>query len=144
MTLKTGETLNARVLFVSPDEDLSLIQITPPRTLSPIVWADSNLASPGQDIITIGHSDLVGPVISGGHIKAIRVHHSDPARTPEFFELDINHYEGDSGAPVFDTQGHFLGIMSAKRRSQNKSCLVIPSNKIHFAYLTLANHSQTR
>ncbi len=139
VTLKTGEALNARILFVSPDDDLALLQVTPPRALTPIVWTDSNLASLGEDVITIGHSDMIGPVISGGHIKAIAVHHSDPSRTPAFFELDINHYEGDSGGPVFDRQGHFLGMMNAKISGQNKSCLVVPANKIHFAYLNLAN-----
>ncbi len=144
VTLKTGETLNARVLFISPDDDLALLQVTPPRAMTPITWADSNLASLGEDVVTIGHSDMIGPVISGGHIKAIGVHHSDPAQTPEFFELDINHYEGDSGNPVFDKQGRFLGMMNAKITGQNRACLVIPANKIHFAYLTLANKSQTR
>ena len=144
ITQKRFDFSRAKIAGGNRDDDLALLQVTPPRAMTPITWADSNLASLGEDVVTIGHSDMIGPVISGGHIKAIGVHHSDPAQTPEFFELDINHYEGDSGNPVFDKQGRFLGMMNAKITGQNRACLVIPANKIHFAYLTLANKSQTR
>jgi S1-C subfamily serine protease len=144
VTLDSGETLNARILYIAPQDDVSLIKIDPPFPLAVVNWADSNLVQLGDDVITIGHSELLRATLSGGHIRSIGVHKDDPARTPEFFLLDINHYPGDSGGPVFDRQGRFLGLMNAKRMTENRACLVIPSNKIHFAYLTVANGDQNR
>jgi S1-C subfamily serine protease len=144
VTLKTGEKLNAAVLYIAPYEDVSLLRITPPRPLTPIVWADSNLVQLNDEIITLGHSELLRSTISGGHIRAIGIRKGDPAQIPEFLELDINHYQGDSGGPVFNRKGEFLGLMNAKRTNENRACLVVPSNKVHFAYLSLANPSQKR
>ena len=144
VTLQTGEKLNAAVLYIAPDEDVSLLRITPPRPLTPITWADSNLVKLNDEVITLGHSELLKSTISGGHIRAIGIHQGDTTQTPEFFELDINHYPGDSGGPVFSRKGEFLGLMNAKRTTENRACLVVPSNKVHFAYLSLANPSQKR
>jgi S1-C subfamily serine protease len=142
--LKTGEKLNATVLYIAPNEDIALLQVMPPHPLTPIVWADSNLVQLNDEVITLGHSELLKSTISGGHIRAIGVKKDDPAQIPEFLELDINHYQGDSGGPVFTRQGEFLGLMNAKRTNENRACLVVPSNKAHFAYINLANPSQKR
>ena len=144
VTLQTGEKLNASVLYIAPYEDVSLLKITPPRPLTPIVWADSNLVQLNDEVITLGHSELLKSTISGGHIRAIGIRQGDATRTPEFLELDINHYPGDSGGPVFTRKGEFLGLMNAKRTDENRACLVVPANKVHFAYLSLANPSQKR
>ena len=142
--LKTGEKLNASVLYISPTEDIALLKIIPPRSLNPIIWADSNLVQLNDDVITLGHSELLKSTISGGHIRAIGVHQGDPSQTPEFLELDINHYQGDSGGPVFNRKGAFLGLMNAKRTHENRACLIVPSNKVHFAYLDVAHPTQKR
>jgi serine protease Do len=144
VTLRTGEKLNASVLHITPHEDVSLLKVTPPRPMTPIIWADSNLVQLNDAIITIGHSELLKSTISGGHIRAIGIRRDDPAQTPEFLELDINHYQGDSGGPVFNRKGEFLGLMNAKRTDENRACLAVPSNKVHFAYISVANPVQKR
>ena len=142
--LKTGEKLNAAVLYIATSDDVSLLRITPTHPLTPIVWADSDLARLNDEVITLGHSEWLKSTISGGHIRAIGIHENDPLKTPEFLELDINHYQGDSGGPVFTRSGAFLGLMNAKRTLEDRACLVVPSNKVHFAYLNLAHPSQNR
>lgn len=138
VTLVSGEELPANVIHISRSDDFSLLKIETKARLPPIVWADSNLAQLGDAVITLGHSEILSNTISGGQIRAIGIRKQDPDRTPEFFELDINHYQGDSGGPLFDRQGRFLGLISAKRLTEDRSCLAIPSNKIHFAYINLA------
>ncbi len=144
ITLNTGQILPARVLFISPTEDLSLLKIDPPSPLEPITWADSSLTRLDDEVITIGHSELLKSTISGGHVRAIGIHKNDPTQTPEFLELNINHYQGDSGGPVFTRQGEFLGLINAKRLNENRACFAIPSHKIHFAYLSLAQPTKNR
>ncbi len=142
--LKTGEKLNATVLYIAPSDDVSLLKVTAPHPMSPIIWADSNLVQLNDEVVTLGHSELLKSTISGGHVRAIGVHADDPAKIPEFLELDINHYQGDSGGPVFNRNGEFLGLMNAKRTLENRACLAVPSNKVHFAYLSVAHPSQNR
>jgi len=144
VTLRTGEKLSASILYISPNEDISLLKITAPRKLSAISWADSNLVQLNDDVITIGHSELLESTLSGGYVRAIGVRKENPLQTPEFLELNINHYEGDSGGPVFTRDGKFLGLMNAKRTQENRACLAIPSNKVHFAYISVANPAQKR
>jgi serine protease Do len=144
VTLPAQGTFPATVLFVSPQNDFSIIRITPPGPLTPVTWADSDLARLQDEVVTIGHSPLLKSTISGGNIKSIGIRKNDPAQTPEFFELNINHYEGDSGGPVFDREGRLLGLMNAKRLTRDRSCLVVPANKIHFAYLNVATGFQKR
>jgi S1-C subfamily serine protease len=69
-------------------------------------------------------------------VRGIGIRRNDPARIPEFLELDINHYEGDSGGPVFTRQGRLLGIMSARQNGANRASFAIPSNKVRAAYLS--------
>ncbi len=142
--LNTGETLPARILFISPTDDLSLLKINVPIDLKPIVWADSNLVQLNDDVITIGHSELLQSTISGGSVRAIGIRKDDPTLTPEFIEININHYQGDSGGPVFTRNGEFLGLLNAKRLNENRASFAVPANKIHFAYLNLAKPPENR
>ncbi len=137
--LETGEKLNARIVYISPNQDLALLKITPPHPLPAITWADSDRAGLGDEVITFGHSELLKSTISGGHVRSIGFRQGDTAQIPEFLELDINHYPGDSGGPVFTRQGHFLGLMHAKRMDKNRASFVVPSNKIRAAYLSHLN-----
>ncbi|MFH0753279.1 MAG: S1C family serine protease [Candidatus Omnitrophota bacterium] len=142
--LRTGETFSAQVLYISPTDDVSLLKIITSIPLKPVIWADSNLVQLNDEIITPGNSELLKSTISGGRIRAIGVHKNDPTQTPEFLELDINPYQGDSGGPVFTRRGEFIGLIHAKRLNENRACFVVPSNKIHFAYLNLANLPKNR
>lgn len=144
VSLHSGETFPARVLFVSTTDDLSLIKIESTVALIPILWADSNLIQLNDEIIAPGNSELLKTTLSGGHIRAIGVRKGDLTQTPEFLELDINPYEGDSGGPVFTRHGEFIGLINAKRLNENRASFVVPSNKIHFAYFNLAKPDETR
>ena len=55
--------------------------------------------------------------------------------TNDFLELDLDLYHGDSGGPILDEQGRLLGMIMAKRESQENSSIAIASNKIHLQYL---------
>ncbi|MBF0486275.1 MAG: serine protease, partial [Candidatus Omnitrophica bacterium] len=84
---------------------------------------------------TIGHSDLLNGTISGGIVAGMgTVPAESGGQSIELIQLNINHYQGDSGGPVFDNQGRLLGLMSAKRLTKDRACFAVPANKIHFVY----------
>jgi len=143
VVLRDGQELPATVAFVSPQYDFSLIKVNPGRALPAVEWGDSDKAELGQEIVTIGHSPLLDRTISGGKIVGLGTRTADDGTvTPELMELNINHYSGDSGGPVFNSEGQFLGLVNAKRVTVDRACFAVPANKIHSAYLNLVNQAQ--
>ena len=131
--LRDGTKLPAQVLFASGEYDFSLLKIDPPYPLQPVSWADSSLVNVGDNIISVGNSDYDNQSIMAGHIKSII--QSQSTGSYDFFELDLDLYHGDSGGPILDEQGRLLGMVMAKRESQENSSIAIASNKIHLQYL---------
>ncbi|NLE64952.1 MAG: trypsin-like peptidase domain-containing protein [Elusimicrobia bacterium] len=142
VSLGSNDGFPARIIFISPVYDFSLLRITPPRPLSPVVWADPKTLKLGAEIVTIGHSPLLNNTISAGHITGLGSRMTAQGPSAELFEINVSHYEGDSGGPVFDRDGRFLGLISAKRTSEQKAILAIPADKIHNAYINLADTPQ--
>jgi S1-C subfamily serine protease len=145
VVLRDKSEVPASVLFVSPQYDFSLIKVSAGRTLPSVEWGNSDEAQLGQEIVTIGHSPLLDRTISGGKIVGLGTRTAeDGTVTPELMELNINHYSGDSGGPVFDAAGRFLGLVNAKRSTVDRACFAVPANKIHSAYLNLVNQAQNQ
>jgi len=131
--LRDGTKLPAQVLFASGEYDFSFLRIYPPHALQSITWADSSLINIGDTIIAVGNSDYDNQSIMSGHIKSILQNMS--TSTNDFLELDLDLYHGDSGGPILDEQGRLLGMVMAKRESQENSSIAIAANKIHLQYL---------
>ena len=144
ITLKDGTSVNASVLFISPAYDFSILKIHTLEKLPYIEWADSDALALGQEIITIGHSSLLKNTVSGGYVTGKGTTLSSDGTSVELIELNINHYPGDSGGPVFDRNGKFIGLLNAKNLKEDKSSFAVPSNKIHFAYFNLADSPEKK
>ncbi|MBF0619203.1 MAG: trypsin-like peptidase domain-containing protein [Candidatus Omnitrophica bacterium] len=138
VTLEDGTSYPATLVQVSPFYDVSVIRISAGQPLHAVEFANPDEMTLGEKVITIGHSPLLLKTISGGTITAIGVKNNDPSKTPQFLELNINHYEGDSGGPVFDENGYFLGLISAKRSSVNRASFAIPAEMIRQMLTALA------
>ena len=145
VVLYDGNEFPAHVLFVSPQYDFSILKIETGRALTPIEWADSDKLALGQEIVTIGHSPLLNRTLSGGTVVGMGTRTSaDGTVTSEMIEMNINHYQGDSGGPVFDDQGRFIALLNAKRMTQDRAVLAVPANKIHFAYFNLVSPQEKK
>ena len=131
--LRDGTKLPAQVLFASGQYDFSFLRIYPPYPLRSVQWADSSRVGIGDTIIAVGNSDYDNQSMMEGHIKSILQNISSSSN--DFLELDIDLYHGDSGGPVLDEQGRLLGMIMAKRESQENSSIAIASNKIRLQYL---------
>ena len=130
--LRDGTKLPARRIYTSPDYDFSFLRVYPPHPLKRIRWANSVRVHIGNGIIAIGNSENSNRMMAG-HIKNILQSH--PRSGHEFLELDLDLFHGDSGGPILDGQGRLLGMIMAKRTSQQNSSIAIASNKIHEQYL---------
>lgn len=125
----------AQVLGLVSQYDFAFLRIQPPYPLSAISWADSDQIHLGDDIVTIGHSDLLKEAISAGKIIGIGVRGGKNLRTTEgeetkLIQVNINVYKGDSGGPIFNRQGELLGLLVAGQIKADRSTFAIPSNQI--------------
>ncbi|MBF0505001.1 MAG: trypsin-like peptidase domain-containing protein [Candidatus Omnitrophica bacterium] len=131
--LKDGTKLPAQLLFASGEYDFSFLRIQPPHPLQSVQWADSSRVVIGKQIIAIGNSDFNNQSIMSGRVTGLIQSFSQG--TNDFFELDLDLYRGDSGGPILDDQGQLLGLIMAKRESQQNTSIAIASNKIRQQYL---------
>jgi S1-C subfamily serine protease len=131
--LRDGTKLPAQVLYACGEYDFSFLKVYPPHRLQSVRWADSSLVNIGDPIIAIGNSDYNDQSIMGGHVKSII--QSLSTSTNDFLELDLDLNHGDSGGPILDYRGRLLGMIMAKRESEENSSIAIASNKIHRQYL---------
>ncbi len=136
--LNDGTTYPAQVLGVVSQYDFAFLKINPSTDLQPITFADSDKIQLGDEIVTIGNSSLLKETISGGKIIGIGVQNGEQVQNKEdlkreetkLIQVDINVYKGDSGGPLFNRNGEFIGLFVAGQIKADRSSFVIPSNKI--------------
>jgi serine protease Do len=141
-TLHNGTRLPATIAAIAPNSDFTILKVEPPSPLKALAWADSDQIRLGDPIISVGNSPLLKETISGGIIKGIGQGQSSPNHRVELIETDLNLYQGDSGGPILDRQGNFLGIIVAKNMKVERSSFAIPSNKIREQFLAYLNGAQ--
>ena len=131
--LRDGSKLPAELLFSSKIYDFSFLRIHPPYPLHSIPWADSSRIMVGDPVIAVRHLDHAQHSIIPGHVKNIMQNPSTLSH--DFFELDLDLHQGDSGGPILDNQGRLLGVIMAIRKSAPHTSIAIASNKIYQQYL---------
>jgi S1-C subfamily serine protease len=132
--LSNGKAYEAKILYAS-EADFSFIKIETSYPLAAVQWADSSEAQLGQSIIALGNSEFNHFSILGGEITSLI--ESMSTNTIELLELNLNLYQGDSGGPILDNNGQLLGLIMAKRKTQDRKSYAIASNKIRQEYLKL-------
>lgn len=137
VTFRDGKEIPARILFISREDDFSILQAKTDRPLKAVEFAEPNQAALGEEVNTIGHSDLLKGTISGGIISGLGTRQTEQGPVVELLRLNINHYSGDSGGPVFDRAGRLIGLISSKRLSAERELFAVPADKIHFADISL-------
>ena len=143
ITLQNGTRLPASIASIAPESDFTILKVNSPVPLKAIPWTDSKNIQWGDRIIAIGNSTLWKETISEGTIKSIGRSQLGSGPMIEVLETNLNLDHGDSGGPIFDHNGNFLGIVVAKNIRVDRSSYVIPSNKIreHFLkYLSESRH----
>jgi len=135
VTFSNGISLRARVLHIVKDLDIAFIQAPLPYPIKVIKLADSDKIRVGQDIITVGNSELFKNTVTGGRITGIVANGALKRRgrhRADLLRTTVNLYSGDSGGPLFDRKGHLIGLMTAKESATDHSSFAMPSNKISY------------
>ena len=133
----TTDWKEARLVRLSDDADLSLIQTTSP-TVVPIVAGVSRAALDtrvGSPVASIGYPHAVDTPMEGTGL-AVRARTTTTAgtvskRIPEVLQIDSYAGKGSSGSPVFDVHGNVVGVIyGGEAESQGRIVYAVPAEKI--------------
>ena len=110
---------SARVVAVDKADDLALLEVDGVKNAVPAALGDSRAVVPGETIGMLGYpipdafvDEGLGTTASiyTGHVASVR----DAGTSDEAIELDLPIIPGESGAPVFTTDGKVVGIAESR------------------------------
>jgi serine protease Do len=134
VTLSDGTELPGTMLHASRQADLAIVQIKTDHALKPVQWGDSNKLQVGDQVFAIGDPLGIGTSVSAGIVSGL---HRDVQDSPydNYIQTDaaINH--GNSGGPLFDMEGHVVGVNTALVSPTESSAglgLAIPADSVRF------------
>jgi serine protease Do len=119
---------SARVLGFSMDPDVALLKIEASTPLKPVEFADSRNATVGQRSFAVGTPVGLKRTFTSGILS--NTTRTDLGTETVVFQTDAAINSGNSGGPLFDSQGRVLGINTYASRGQNNLGFTIP---IHVA-----------
>jgi S1-C subfamily serine protease len=114
INLFDGSQLEGKIIGVDPENDLAVVQFTPPRgvTLKTIPYGDSSSLKVGQKVLAIGNPFALERTLTVGIVsglgRPIQISRQNIVR--DMIQTDASINPGNSGGPLLDTQGRIIGI----------------------------------
>jgi putative serine protease PepD len=131
VTLADGKKVNASVVSTDPAHDLAVVQAEGVSGLTPATFADSDSVRVGDEVIAIGSPLGLQNTVTTGIVSALgrevtASNEDEQQRTPfpmadndssevsyKAIQTDASINQGNSGGPLFNTNGEVIGINSA-------------------------------
>lgn len=102
----------AKVIGRDTKTDLALLKVDTERKLPFVKWGDSDKARVGDWVIAIGNPFGLGGSVSAGIISA-RARDINSGPFDDYIQTDAAINRGNSGGPLFNTEGEVIGVNSA-------------------------------
>jgi serine protease Do len=146
VTFNDGTSLPATVIGRDDKTDLALVQVHAKAPLAVAAFGDSDRAHIGDWVIAIGNPFGLGSSVTAGIVSA---RNRDIAAGPydDFIQTDAPINRGNSGGPLFDMEGHVVGVASAIYSPSGGSVGVgfaIPSNMAKDVIAQLRQYGHAR
>ncbi len=116
VTLYDGETYTASLVGQDSANDIAVIRIeAPPNALHPVEFGDSERLRVGQKVYAIGNPFGLERTLTTGIISSLnRQLPSQAGRTMKsIIQIDAALNRGNSGGPLLDSRGRFIGMNTA-------------------------------
>ena len=111
VTLTDGTKLKAKLMGGDEKTDLALLKVTSDKPLPYVQFEDAKVRV-GQPVMAVGNPFGLGGTVTTGIVSARgRDIHSGPF--DDYIQTDAAINRGNSGGPLFDTQGKVIGINTA-------------------------------
>jgi serine protease Do len=111
VSLQDGTSMPARVVGRDVKTDLALLKVTPKKPLPATHFGDSDHARIGDWVVAIGDPFGIGSTVTAGIVSA-RNRNINSGDYDDFIQTDAPINRGNSGGPLFDTDGNVIGINS--------------------------------
>ncbi len=112
VVLEDGTTLPARIVGTDPRSDLAVLKVESDKNLPAVSFGDSDSVRVGEWVVAIGNPFGLGGTATAGIVSA-RGRDIQSGPYDDYLQIDAPINKGNSGGPVFDTQGRVIGINTA-------------------------------
>jgi serine protease Do len=107
-----GKEYKAKVVGADPLSDIAVLQLETKEKFTPVQFGNSDKARVGDWVIAIGNPYGQGGTVTSGIISA-RNRSIGLSRYEDYIQTDASINSGNSGGPLFDMNGHVIGINTA-------------------------------
>jgi len=132
VTLQDNTVMKATLVGRDESGDIALLRVTPEKPLPAVAFGDSDKARVGDWVLAIGNPFGLGGSVTAGIVSARgRNIHQGPYDF--FLQTDAAINQGNSGGPLFDMDGHVIGMNTAIYSRSGGSVGIgfsIPSNMV--------------
>jgi serine protease Do len=111
VSLQDGTQMPAKVVGRDTKTDLALLKVTSKKPLPATHFGDSDKARIGDWVVAIGDPFGIGSTVTAGIVSA-RNRNINAGPYDDFIQTDAPINRGNSGGPLFDTDGNVIGINS--------------------------------
>ena len=112
VVLDDGTRYRATLRGHDAKTDLALLEIKADSPLPHLSWGNSEAARVGDWVVAVGNPFGLGGTVTAGIVSA-RGRDIQSGPFDDFIQIDVPINRGNSGGPLFDTQGQVIGINSA-------------------------------
>ena len=105
-------TMSAEIIGRDDKTDLALIKVDTDRELQAADWGDSDATRIGDWVLAIGNPFGLGGTVTAGIVSA-RSRDINAGPYDDFIQTDASINRGNSGGPMFNTDGQVIGVNTA-------------------------------
>ena len=102
----------AELVGLDDKTDIALLKVNNPHNFKPAQFADSDLVRTGNSVFAIGNPFGLGNSVSAGIISA-KERDIEKGPYDNFLQTDTTINQGNSGGPLFNTDGEVVGMNTA-------------------------------
>lgn len=114
VTLNDNTELKATIVGRDRRTDIAVLKVKTDKKLPSVLWGNSEKLRTGDWIIAIGNPFGLGGTVTAGIVSHLSRNISESMRTGDFIEgyiqTDASINLGNSGGPMFDMNGHVVGV----------------------------------
>ena len=110
--LQDDTRLKAELVGRDAKSDLAVLRVKPGKDLPFVPWGNSDVARVGDWVVAIGNPFGLGGSVTAGIVSA-RGRDINSGLYDDFIQTDAAINKGNSGGPLFNMEGHVIGINTA-------------------------------
>ncbi|WPZ33554.1 Do family serine endopeptidase [Thalassobaculum sp. OXR-137] len=112
VVLDDGTELDATLVGRDPKTDVAVLKVSSKTPLPTVPWGDSDGLEVGDWVVAIGNPFGLGGTVTSGIVSA-RGRDINAGPYDDFIQVDAAINRGNSGGPLFNTDGQVVGMNTA-------------------------------